>query len=105
MYAIVKAGGKQYRVEENSVIEVNKLTANEGDEVVLDEILLLSTDEGVKVGTPHVAGAKVVGKVLRQFKGEKINGYTYKPKKGSFRHYGHRQSLTEVKIEKIEVGK
>lgn len=105
MYAIVQAGGKQYRVEENSVIEVNKINADEGDEVVLDNVLLLSTDEGVQVGTPHVTGAKVVGKVLRQFKGEKIDGFTYKPKKTVRRHYGHRQSLTEIKIEKIEVAK
>jgi large subunit ribosomal protein L21 len=105
VYAIVKAGGKQYRVEEKSVIEVNKIAANEGDEVVIDDVLLVNTDSDVKIGAPFVAGAKVVGKVVRQLKGEKVNGFTYKPKKGYRHHYGHRQLLTAVQIEKIEVGK
>ena len=103
MYAIIRAGGKQYRVAEKDVIEVNKLSANEGEEVVLDEVLLVSDDSGVKIGSPYVEGASVVGKVTRQYKGRKVRGFTYKPKKQIHRRYGHRQMLTSVTIEKIEV--
>ena len=102
MYAIVKAGGQQYRVEENTIIDVNKLPSAEGEEIVLDEVLVVATDKGVKVGTPHVPGAKVRARVLKQFKGDKIEGFTYKPKKHTQRHWGHRQQLTRLEITKIE---
>lgn len=104
MYAIIKAGGKQYRVTENDVISVNKLAESVGDEIVLSEVLLLSDDNGVKIGTPYVDGVKVIGKIMRQYKGRKIRGFTYKPKKASHRRYGHRQQLTSVTIEKIQLG-
>lgn len=103
MYAIVRAGGKQYRVAEKDVIEVNKLTAAEGDEIVLGEVLLVSDDSGVKIGSPYVTGAKVVGKIARHYQGRKVRGFTYKPKKSSSRRYGHRQQLTSVAIEKIQL--
>lgn len=102
MYAIVKTGGQQFRVEEKSIIEVNKLNVEEGTEIVLDEVLVLSSDSGVQIGTPRVTGAKVTAKVMKQFKGAKINGFTYKPKKHTQRHYGHRQLLTRLSIVKIE---
>ncbi|MDO8682238.1 MAG: 50S ribosomal protein L21 [Armatimonadota bacterium] len=105
MYAIVKTGGKQYRVEENSVILVDRLQAEAGDEVVLKEVLLVNSDGDTKVGTPFVHGAKVTAKVLRQVKDDKIEGLTYMPKKHSARRYGHRQLMTELSIEKIEVAK
>jgi len=101
VYAIIRAGGKQYRVAENDVIEVNKLSANEGEEVVLDEVLLVSDDNGVKIGTPYVEGASVIGEVTRQYKGRKIRGFTYKPKKNVSRRFGHRPLLTAVSIRKI----
>ncbi len=103
MYAIVKAGGRQYRVAQDDVITVNKLAASEGDEVVLDEVMLVSGDSGVSVGTPYVAGAAVVGKVVRHLKGPKINGFTYKPKKDQHRHFGHRQQLTSLAIKEIRL--
>jgi large subunit ribosomal protein L21 len=102
VYAIVKAGGQQFRVEEKSIIEVNKITVDEGAEIVLDEVLILGSDTGVKVGTPWVSGAKVTAKVLKQFKGPKIDGYTYKPKSHIQRHWGHRQQMTRLEITKIE---
>lgn len=101
MYAIIRAGGKQYKVAENDIIQVNKLAVAEGEEVVLNEVLLVSNDGGVKIGSPFVEGAKVVGKVTRQYKGRKVRGFTYKPKKQIHRRYGHRQLLTAVTIEKI----
>lgn len=102
MYAIVKTGGQQFRVEENTIIEVNKLSSEEGEEIVLEEVLVLGTDKGVKFGTPVVTGAKVKAKVLKQFKGPKIDGFTYKPRKHTQRHWGHRQQLTRLSITKIE---
>ncbi len=104
LYAIVKAGGKQYKVSENDVIEVNKLDVEEGGDVVLEEVLLVSDDKkGPTIGDPFVKGAQVTGKVIDQHKGKKIHGYTYRPKKNYHRGYGHRQLLTSVKIEKIKV--
>lgn len=101
MYAIIRAGGKQYKVAENDVIEVNRLSAAEGEEVVLDEVLLVGDDNGVKIGAPYVEGASVIGKVTRHYKGRKIRGFTYKPKKNVSRRFGHRQLLTAVSIQKI----
>ncbi|MEN6357742.1 MAG: 50S ribosomal protein L21 [Armatimonadota bacterium] len=102
MYAIIKAGGKQYRVTQNDVIAVNRLAANEGDEIVINEVMLVSDDKGVNIGSPYVTGAKVVGKVMKHYKGRKINGFTYKPKKDEHRRYGHRQYLTRVAITDIK---
>jgi large subunit ribosomal protein L21 len=101
VYAIIRAGGKQYKVSERDVIEVNRLEGAEGDSLVLDEVLLVSVDSGVSIGAPYVDGAKVEATVVRHYKGRKIRGYTYKPKKDSSRRYGHRQFLTSVRIEKI----
>jgi large subunit ribosomal protein L21 len=102
VYAILKTGGQQFRVEEKSIIEVNKLSEDVGTEIVIDEVLVIGADSGIKIGTPWVPGAKVTAKVLRQFKGKKIDGFTYKPKKHSQRHWGHRQLLTRIEITKIE---
>lgn len=105
MYAIVKAGGRQYKVAQDDVITVDKLAASEGEEVVLDKVMLVSGDEGVAVGTPYVPGAAVVGRVVKHFKGPKIRGFTYKPKKDERRHYGHRQQLTSLAIKEIRLPK
>ncbi len=104
MYAIIRTGGKQYRVAQNDVIDVEKLAVPEGDNVEISEVLLVSEDNGVKIGTPYVPGAKVVGKVVRHYKGRKIRGFTYKPKKDYHRRYGHRQQLTALAIQEIKVG-
>ena len=102
MYAVVKTGGKQYRVEEKSIIDVNHLPAEVGSEIVLNEVLMLGGEGKVQIGSPVVSGAKVIGKVVRQFKGRKIVGFTYKPKKNVHRRFGHRQMMTQVAIERIE---
>lgn len=104
MYAIVRTGGSQYKVEKDSVIEVNRIDGDEGAEIVLDDVLMVSGDSGIKVGSPCVAGAKVKAKVLKHFKGDKIDAYTYKPKKRQQRHWGHRQLLTRLQIIDIEAG-
>ncbi len=102
MYAIIKTGGKQYTVRENDIVEVEKLNVAEGDQVELDSVLFVSTDSGAVIGSPTVEGAKVTAKVLRHDLGKKVIGFTYKPKKNIQRHYGHRQPLTRLQIQKIE---
>ncbi|ADG83368.1 50S ribosomal protein L21 [Thermincola ferriacetica] len=102
MYAIVATGGKQYRVKEGDVLLVEKLNANEGETLEIKEVLAVSKDGDLKVGTPLVEGAKVVFKVLGQTKGKKIIVFKYKPKKNYRRKAGHRQPYTKVVVEKIE---
>ncbi|HZO90333.1 MAG TPA: 50S ribosomal protein L21 [Chthonomonadaceae bacterium] len=103
MYAIIKTGGKQYKVSEGSVITVEKLEGEPDSTVELTEVLAVSGDNGLQVGVPTLAGAKVVAKIVSQFKGKKIKGFTYKPKKNQHRRYGHRQRQTRLHIESIQV--
>lgn len=102
MYAVVVTGGKQYKVAEGDVIFVEKIGAEEGTEISFDQVILVGDENGVKVGTPVVEGAKVTAKVLREGKGKKIYVMTYKPKKNEKRKLGHRQPYTKVEITKIE---
>ncbi|AIS09433.1 50S ribosomal protein L21 [Lactobacillus helsingborgensis] len=103
MYAIIKTGGKQYKVAEGDSVFVEKLEAAEGNEVTFDEVVLTSDGKDVKVGTPLVKGAKVVAKVEKQGKEKKVVTFKYKPKKHSHSKYGHRQPYTKVTVEKIEL--
>ncbi len=102
MYAIIETGGKQYKVAPGDVIRVEKLEAEVGSEVALDRVLFVDNDGDVKVGTPVVAGAKAVAKVVSHGKGKKIRIFKYKAKKNYRRRQGHRQPYTEINIEKIE---
>jgi len=102
MYAIIKTGGKQYRVAEGDEIYVEKLAANEGDEVAFDQVLTIVNDDDVKVGKPFIEGAKVTAKVEAQGKAKKILVFKYKAKSNYRRRQGHRQPFTKVVIEKIE---
>ncbi|MBR4695201.1 MAG: 50S ribosomal protein L21, partial [Selenomonadaceae bacterium] len=99
MYAIIKTGGKQYRVAEGDVVMVEKLDAAEGDSVVFDQVLTVVNDGDVKVGKPLVEGAKVTGKVEAQGKARKILVFKYKAKSNYRRRQGHRQPFTKVVIE------
>ena len=101
MYAVIKTGGKQYKVTEGDVLKVEKLNAEVNTTVELTEVLLVAGGDNVKVGTPVVAGAKVVVEVLSQGKGPKVINFKYKPKKASHRKRGHRQLFTEVKVTSI----
>ena len=101
MYVVIETGGKQYRVEANDTIYVEKLEANEGEEVTLDKVLVLG-GESLKVGAPYVEGAKVTAKVVKNGKGKKIHVFTYRSKKGSKRALGHRQPYTKLVVEAIE---
>ena len=101
MYAVIETGGKQYRASEKDVLRVEKLEANVGDEVTIDKVLLVSNDGNVRVGAPYVDGATVTAKVVRQGKGKKIEGFTFKAKKNERRRFGHRQYFTELVVQSI----
>ena len=101
MYAVIETGGKQYRAAENDVLRVEKIDAGIGDEITLENVLLVSTGDGVKVGAPYVSGAAVKATVLRQGKGKKIEGFTFKAKKNERKRFGHRQLFTELVVQSI----
>jgi len=100
VFAIVQTGGKQYKVREGDVIRVEKLPVDVGEEVILDQVLMVH-GEDTKIGRPFVEGANVVARVQRNGKGKKIIVFKYKPKKNYRRKKGHRQPFTELVIEKI----
>jgi large subunit ribosomal protein L21 len=101
VYAIIRDRGTQYRVEEGQVVEVALLDAEPGSEVELGEVLMVGGGDNVQVGTPLVAGAKVVAKVLGTTKGDKIVVFKYKNKKRYRRRTGHRQQYTQIAIGQI----
>lgn len=103
MYAIVKAGGKQYRVQAGDTIYVERLVAPVGDKVTLGDVLLIGGDGDVRVGSPRVEAAAVVGTVLEQGRDHKIRVFKYKKRKHYRRTRGHRQSYTAVRIDAIQV--
>ncbi len=103
MLAIIKLGGKQYKVKEGDVIDVEKLDLEKGGKIDFEEILLTSDGKNVKIGNPYVKGAKVKVEILEQFKDKKVIVFKYKPKKRYKRKKGHRQQLTKIKISKITV--
>lgn len=102
MYAVIKTGGKQYRVQEGDVIFVEKLAADVDSTVEITDVLAVMKDNKLVVGKPVVEGAKVTAKVLKQGKAKKIIVFKYKPKKDYKKKQGHRQPYTQLKIEKIE---
>jgi large subunit ribosomal protein L21 len=102
MYAVIETGGKQYRVLEGDTIFVEKLAADEGEEVTFDKIVAVSKDDGFVVGTPYIDGAKVSAKVVKNGKAKKIQVFKYKSKKNERKKIGHRQPYTKVTIQAIE---
>lgn len=102
-WAIVRTGAKQYKVEEGSKIDIERLVASDTTSVNLDEVLLIVKDGKVEIGTPRVKGGKVKAKVLENFKDKKIKVVKFKSKSRYLRTRGHRQQKTKVLIEKILV--
>lgn len=100
-YAIIETGGKQYRVEQGTRIQVEKLSFDKGGEIVLDKVLLVATDKGIQVGKPTVSGAKVVATVTAQDRGPKILVFKKRSKKTYKKTIGHRQSYTELVVKSI----
>ena len=98
MYAVLKTGGKQYRVEKEDVVLVEKLDANDGDQVVLNDILMIGEGKKVTLGSPLVNDAAVMAQVIRQTRGPKITMIYKRRRKNSRRKQGHKQNLTLLKI-------
>ena len=101
MYAIIETGGKQYKVTEGSMIKVEKLAVEAGTAYAFDKVLVVSDDNGVKVGAPYVEGAKVNATVIGDGKAKKVIIYKYKPKKGFHKKNGHRQPYTQFNKDNI----
>ncbi len=98
MFAVIKTGGKQYRVAAQDTITVAKLTGEPGQSVTFDQVLMLSNDNGVEVGAPLVSGVTVTGTVVEHTRGEKVIAFKKRRRQNSRRKRGHRQDLTLVRI-------
>jgi large subunit ribosomal protein L21 len=101
MYAVIRTGGKQYRVAAGDSVEVEKLDGAVGDSITLNDVLLVAAGDTVKVGAPNVEGATVSAKITGQYRGNKIMVFKYRPKKRIRVRKGHRQYLTRLQIQSI----
>lgn len=98
MYAVIESGGKQHRVEEGEILQLEKLDAAAGDKVEFDKVLMVGEGDSVKIGTPYVEGGKVTAEILKQGRGKKIHIIKFNRRKNYRKQQGHRQWFTEVKI-------
>lgn len=103
MFAIIRSGGKQFRISENVKINVPRLDLAVGDEVVFDDVLMISDDDGTHVGKPRLSGAAVTGEVIKHGLEDKVVVFKFKRRKGQRRKAGHRQGYTEVRIKEIHL--
>jgi large subunit ribosomal protein L21 len=101
MYAVIRTGGKQYRVAAGDTLEVEKLAGTIGEQLTLSDVLLVAKGDTVMVGTPNVSGASVTAKITGQYRGTKIIVFKYRPKKRIRVRKGHRQYITRLQIEAI----
>ena len=99
MYAVIKTGGKQYRVVPGEKLKIEQIPADIGSEIVLDEVLMIADDEAVTVGSPLVAGATVKATVMSQGRAKKVIIFKMRRRKHYQKHQGHRQNYTELQIE------
>lgn len=102
MYAIIKTGGKQYRVAVGDKIEVEKLPNTVGDQVTLNDVLMIENEGAISIGKPMVPGASVVAKVLAEGKGRKVVHFDYRNKHRRRKTHGHRQEFTRLEISEIK---
>jgi large subunit ribosomal protein L21 len=100
-YAIIRSGGKQYRVSLGQTLTVDKLVGAPGERVTFGDVVLFADGATVAAGDPTIAGANVIGEVVEQFQDKKVIAFKYKKRKGYHRTVGHRRKLTRVKIEAI----
>lgn len=98
MYAVIRQGSRQYRVSPGDVIQIEKIEAGKGEEVELEDVLLLKSGENLEIGEPRVVGASVKARILRQDRAKKVLVYKFKRRKGQENRYGHRQPFTELKV-------
>ena len=101
MYAVIKTGGKQYRVAAGEKLKIEQIPADVGTEITLDQVLMVGEGESVKIGAPLLAGAKVTAKVLSQGRHAKVKIFKMRRRKHYQKHQGHRQNFTEIEISGI----
>lgn len=101
MYAVIKTGGKQYRVTTGEKIKIEQIPADVGSQITLDQVLMVGEGESVKVGNPLVSGAKVTATVLSQGRGQKVRIFKLRRRKHYQRTQGHRQNYTEIRVDVI----
>ena len=101
MYAVIRTGGKQYRVKEGDIFNIERLPGDEGSAVTFDEVLALGEGEGLTLGAPLIAGAKVEAEILTQGRAKKILVFKFKRRQGYKRMRGHRQYFTRVRVKSI----
>ena len=102
MYAVVRSGGKQYRVSPGGSLRVERLAGEVGATVTLGDVLLIGSDEAVRIGAPTLTGAQVVGTIVAQDRAAKVMTFKQKRRKGYRRKYGHRQNYTEIRVDQIQ---
>jgi len=98
MYAVIQTGGKQYRVEEGTYLKIEKLELGKGDSVEFDKVLMIQSDDAVKVGAPFIEGGKVTATVLSQGRHDKVKIIKFRRRKHHMKQMGHRQYYTEIQI-------
>jgi large subunit ribosomal protein L21 len=103
MYAVLKTGGKEYRVSKGDLVRVEKMEGNVGDPVTLKEVLMVSQEGDIQVGTPLLANATVTGEIVQHIKGKKVLIFKMKRRKNYRRLRGHRQTYTYIKVNDISV--
>ena len=103
MYAIIEAGGKQYKVEKDDIIDIEHQDKKEGQSITINKILLVAKDKNIQIGQPYVKGAKVTASVLKNFKARKVVSYKYRRRKSSHWKKGHRQLLMRIRIKDLSV--
>ena len=101
MYAVIKTGGKQYRVAKDDVLEIERIAGEAGSKIEFNEVLMVGSGASVKVGAPTVSGAKVMGELVEQSRGPKLIAFKKRRRKNSRRKKGHRQDLSTVRITSI----
>ena len=102
MFAVIRSGGKQYRVNQGGSLRVEKLVGDVGSEITLDDVLMVGEEGDVKIGSPTVDGASVSGTITAQGRGPKLTVFKMKRRKGYRRKYGHRQDYTEIRVDSIK---
>lgn len=104
MYAVIKTGGKQYRIQEGDTLRVEKINADKGVNITLDQVLLVANEDNIQVGTPYVEGGKVSATIKAHGRGKKIKMIKLRRRKHFRKQMGHRQYFTELHIDNISIG-
>ena len=103
MYAVIKTGGKQYKVSEGDLLKIEKISGDKGSVISFGEVLMVAKDGDVRIGRPFVEGVRVIGEIIDDARGPKISIFKMKRRKGFRKKTGHRQNLTQLKIKEISL--